>query len=256
MKQICNLTLQCKTGRFASILAFILLLGSQSFTYAQPCDLLANFSFTVSDCDVTFQPYSNGSGIAHFWTFNTTGLGFTSSSNLATPVHTFGATTSPFLRTVTHSVTIGGVIYTCTKQIYVVCTTGCDDREFSYSVNGCSVTFFSPRPGQNWNFGDGNSTSQINPTHTYTADGDYLITFNIPGTDIICRKTIRVACGSTQTCCTAAFTGEVKRECSKLVLSLNAECTGNGTHLWTITPNVPNACMTLSNFFKESLCRA
>jgi len=33
-------------------------------------------------------------------------------------------------------------------------------------------------------------------------------------------------------------------------LSLNAECTGNGTHLWSIAPNVPNACITLSNFFQ------
>ena len=235
-----------------SIIIIALFFGVQSFTYSQPCNLLANFSFTVSGCDVTFQPYSNGTGIAHFWTFESSdpSSGFPSASNLATPIHTFGATSSPFIRTVTHTVTIGGVMYTCTKQIYVMCTTGCDDRQFSYSVNGCSVTFFSAFPNQSWNFGDGNSTNLNNPTHTYSASGDFLITFTNPATNVICQKTIRVACGSTQTCCTGAFSGEVKRECSKLILSLNAECTGNGTHLWTVAPNVPNACMTLSNFFQ------
>jgi Secretion system C-terminal sorting domain/PKD domain len=151
---------------------------------------------------------------------------------------------------VTHTVTIGDIMYTCSRQIQIDCNTGCDDRVFSYEVNGCSVTFYGAAPsGQFWDFGDGNISSLINPTHTYTTNGDYTVSYTVIGGEV-CQKTIRVACGSTQTCCTAAFSGEVKRECSKLVLSLNAECTGNGTHQWIITPNVPNACMTLANFFQ------
>jgi len=231
------------------MLVFALFLERHSFTYAQPCNLLATFSFTVTGCDVEFHPYSNGSGMTHFWTFSTTGVGLTSSSNLATPIHTFGASTMG-IRTVTHTVTIGGIMYTCSRQIQIDCNTGCDDRVFSYEVNGCSVTFYGAAPsGQFWDFGDGNISSLINPTHTHTTNGDYTVSYTVIGGEV-CQKTIRVACGRTQTCCTAAFSGEVKRECSKLVLSLNAECTGNGTHQWIITPNVPNACMTLANFFQ------
>jgi hypothetical protein len=35
-----------------------------------------------------------------------------------------------------------------------------------------------------------------------------------------------------------------------LKLKLSAECTSSGTHSWSITPNVPGACMTLANFFQ------
>ena len=96
MKQIFNLTLQLianKLRKLAPMLVFALFLETHSFTYAQPCNLLATFPFTVTGCDVEFHPYSNGSGMTHFWTFSTIGVGLTSSSNLATPIHTFGAST-------------------------------------------------------------------------------------------------------------------------------------------------------------------
>ncbi len=60
------------------------------------------------------------------------------------------------IRTVTHTVTIAGVMHTCSKQIQVDCNEGCDDKSFSYAVNGCSVTFQGTSPsGQYWDFGDG-----------------------------------------------------------------------------------------------------
>lgn len=93
------------------------------FRLSAQCDLQADFAFTITGCDVEFQPNSNGVGVSHFWTFQTTGVGFTSASNIATPLHTFGAGSgSGFTsRTVTHTVTINGIMYTCTKQIIVEC---------------------------------------------------------------------------------------------------------------------------------------
>lgn len=140
-------------------------------------------------------------------------------------------------------------MYTCTKYILLKCNEECEERLFTYVVNGCTVTFYSSLSGGTWHFGDGGSSSQTNPTYTYTNGGDYVVTY----TDIngnICRKTIRVACDPTPPCCTAAFTAEIKRNCSELNLSLSAECTSNGTHSWTILPISPNTCMSLENFFQ------
>ena len=227
-----------------------LLAGITSKAVAQPCDPLADFTFTISGCNVAFQPVSNGSGISHFWTFNSSDVSgpIVSASNITSPIHTFGFA-SPALRKITHTVTIGGIMYTCTKYILLKCNEECEERLFTYVVNGCTVTFYSSLSGGTWHFGDGGSSSQTNPTYTYTNGGDYVVTY----TDIngnICRKTIRVACDPTPPCCTAAFTAEIKRNCSELNLSLSAECTSNGTHSWTILPISPNTCMSLENFFQ------
>ena len=122
--------LPIKSRQVLLVLIFALMLGGHTRSFAHPCNPLANFTFTTTGCDVAFQPVANGPGMAHFWTFKTTILGFTSASNIPTPIHTFGAAT-PGIRTVTHSVTIGGVMYTCSKEIDVPCERGCDDRAFS-----------------------------------------------------------------------------------------------------------------------------
>ncbi|MBN8677353.1 MAG: T9SS type A sorting domain-containing protein [Chitinophagales bacterium] len=232
------------------ILVYFLLIGLTSKAVAQPCDPLADFTFTISGCNVEFQPVSIGSGISHFWTFQSFDNNgpIVSASNIATPLHTFGIV-SPGLRTITHTVTIGGVIHTCTKYIAVNCNEGCEERAITYVVNGCTVTFYSSLPGGTWYFGDGGFSSQTNPTYTYTSSGDYIVTY----TDLngnTCRKTIRVACDQTSLCCTPAFTAEIKRNCSELNLSLSAECTSNGTHSWSILPISPNTCINLVNFFQ------
>ena len=239
-----------KSSYLALLVLFSMLCGDQSFSYAQSCNPLADFTFTVNGCDVEFQPYSNNSGISHFWTFqsfNNNGS-IVSASNIASPIHTFGDA-NPGTRTVTHTVTIGSVIHTCTKYITVNCNSGCPERAFTYVVNGCTVTFQTFLTGGIWHFGDGASSTLLNPTHTYAVNGDYIVSY----TDFngnTCRKTIRVACDQISSCCTPAFTGEIKRECSVLTLSLSADCTTNGTHSWSILPNVPNACIDVINFFQ------
>ena len=215
--------------------------------YAQ-CDTLADFTFTINGCDVEFQPLSNGTGTMHTWSFRTTNTGFTSISNHPIPLHTFGFATNPS-RTVTHSVVISGVFYTCTKEISVECTSGCDDKVFGYDVVGCTVTFSAGNSGQNWHFGDGNTSTLSQPTHTYATSGDYIVSYIHPSGDT-CQKTIRVRCDTASSCCTADFTAVAMRNCSVLNLSLKAECieAGAGTHVWTVAATQPNACITLANF--------
>jgi len=83
----------------------------------------------------------------------------------------------------------------CTLQTDVV--VGADYLEpvaaFSYSTNVLTVSFLNEStPGANylWDFGDGNSSSLINPTHTYNAPGTYQVclnAFNACGADTTCQ---------------------------------------------------------------------
>ncbi len=52
---------------------------------------------------------------------------------------------------------------------------------FTYEIDGLSVTFNNLSTEvdfYNWNFGDGNTSTQTNPVHTYTAPGFYEVTLN------------------------------------------------------------------------------
>lgn len=49
---------------------------------------------------------------------------------------------------------------------------------FSYDFNGLSVGFTNATDGAtsySWNFGDGNSSTAANPSHTYAAPGEYQV---------------------------------------------------------------------------------
>ena len=242
-----------RNGANPILRTMLLFLMSAVFLFrlsAQTCVPQADFTFTSNGCEVDFQPSYSGPGpVTHLWTFQTTGTGFLSTSDNANPHHTFGSG-SILSRTVSHTITIGGVVYTCTKQFNINCTEGCSDKNFGYAVNGCMVSFDgAAASGQNWDFGDGSTSTQTDPTHLYAANGDYVVTYT-PTNGTPCSKTIRVACGTTSPCCSADFAGEIVRECSILKLKLDAGCKSGGTHTWTISPNVPNACITVLNFFQ------
>ncbi|MEQ8517975.1 MAG: M36 family metallopeptidase [Cytophagales bacterium] len=62
--------------------------------------------------------------------------------------------------------------------------------DFTYSQNGATVSFTDASSHANawsWNFGDGNSSTLQNPTHTYSAGGNYNVQLSINGRP--CSKT-------------------------------------------------------------------
>jgi subtilisin family serine protease len=59
------------------------------------------------------------------------------------------------------------------------------DAGFSSTVNGLSVSFTDKSTDDNavvshsWTFGDGNSSTQASPTHTYSSDGNYQVSLTV-----------------------------------------------------------------------------
>ncbi len=66
--------------------------------------------------------------------------------------------------------------------LYLTASAQCQ-ADFTYSVNNGTVTFTNTSIGgglfNSWTFGDGGNSYQSNPTHTYTATGNYVVCLSI-----------------------------------------------------------------------------
>jgi PKD repeat protein len=96
---------------------------------------------------------------------------------------------------------------------------------FSYEVDGPTVTFTNTSTGADsylWDFGDGNSSTEESPVHTYSADGSYNVTLTASNADGDTPVTVSVVV-SSQT-----FSGD--------------KLTGGSTKTWRLNP-AANAMM-------------
>jgi len=74
--------------------------------------------------------------------------------------------------------------------------TGAPIADFSFLITGLRVDFLNQSTGDQplsylWEFGDGNMSGEINPTHTYAAAGTYnvrLTVTNAKGTDSVVKQ--------------------------------------------------------------------
>lgn len=152
----------------------------------------AAFSETASGLVVQFGDLSTQGATAWLWDF-----GDGNTSTLQSPSHTYSA---PGTYLVCQTVSsICGSDSTC-SSVTVSCTPPA--AAFSQSTSGATVQFtdqstISPT-AWTWDFGDGNSSTQQNPSHTYGMDGDYqvcLIASSICGGDTVCDSLSIVTVG-------------------------------------------------------------
>jgi hypothetical protein len=153
----------------------------------------SNFTSTSSSLTASFTNTSNGAGSnpIYSWDF---GDGSAVSSEVS-PSHTYaqGGTYTVSLTT-THSGS--GCSDLRSKQVTVAldpCAGVSISANFSSQVNVATVTFNNTSTGAStykWSFGDGNTSTNLNPTHTYAANGTYTVKLEAFHTDPACVKSI------------------------------------------------------------------
>jgi PKD repeat protein len=132
----------------------------------------AQYNFTVNGSTVTFDNNSTHAD-ASFWMF-----GDSTTSDLDNPVHTY---------------TANGIYEACLVAIYTGCSTDTLCKEiticafpaqaaFESSITSNEANFTDTSPSAvswTWDFGDGLTSTDQNPTHVYGADGTYQVCLTI-----------------------------------------------------------------------------
>ncbi len=195
-----------------------------------PCNLIANFSWTVTQTNplrIEFHNLSTPLAATDSirWTF---GDGSTSSD--VNPVHTYNvagtyvvclrvkkltpAGTAPCVREICKTVVVSAPCNIVPNFIWTVTPTNPLRIEF-HNTSTNTVATDSIR----WTFGDGTSSNQFNPVHTYTTAGTYTV----------CLRIIRYN-GASNTPC-------VREICKTIVVT--APCNIVPNFNWTVTPTNP-----------------
>jgi len=148
------------------------------------------FTHTVNALQVQYVDQTTGGAAFWLWDF-----GDGNTSSLQNPQHVYA---SPGTYTVCLTTTsLCGSDSSC-ASVTVVCPS--PDVAFSESSTGLQVQFTDATTNTPtawiWDFGDGNTSTQQNPTHTYAVPGSYLVCLtatNACGTDSACSS-LTVSC--------------------------------------------------------------
>lgn len=139
----------------------------------------AAFAYTANNLVVNFADASTGNPTSWAWDFGES----TSSDNTSTlqnPTHEYAAAGNYTVQlTATNSLGSSTI-----NQVLTITDGGtAPTAAFSQSINGLTVTFADASTGTPtawaWDFGDGNASTEQNPSHTYTASGDYTVQLTV-----------------------------------------------------------------------------
>lgn len=181
---------------FYSLCALILLWATKTTAQdANPCLGKANFQFTINGYTVNFYSLTtNNTPLRHSWRFGDGG-----SSDGANPVHTYGV---PGLYRVVHYIKdeARNCYDSAVKEIRVGSI--CDLLQPKYewkrdSLNPARIHFINTSlPNAppttllyKWNFGDGTTSTEKNPSHLFTTPGQYNVCLTIRYANENCEKT-------------------------------------------------------------------
>lgn len=119
---------------------------------------------------------------------------------------------------------------------------------FTFTQTGQTFTFTQQATNATsyfWNFGDGNTSTQANPTHTYAASGSYTVTL-IAGNGT-CPTASSTQSISASTSPVASFTSSSTAGCAPYAASFTSTSANNPTsYLWQFPGGQPSTS-TLSN---------
>lgn len=167
---------------------------SQIVSVGDTSELGASFAAQVDGFRATFLDTSTGSPTSWSWTF---GDGATSTTQH--PTHTYGSAGNyPVTLTVRRAGSVSS-----TSQIVSIGEVAGLSASFTFQVTGFTATFLDTSTGGptswSWNFGDGGESSAQNPTHTYSAPGNYAVTLHVSRSDASDSTNAIVTIGEAET---------------------------------------------------------
>lgn len=128
------------------------------------------------------------------------------------------------------SVTIEGFI-----EVYNLPESG-----FTFDSEGYTYSFTANAQGAasyTWNFGDGNTSAEANPSHTYTEEGDYEVTLVVSNS---CGDVSEVQSISIQSSPTASFTSDMTSGCAPLTVAYTSTSSNAVSYSWTFEGGNPS----------------
>jgi len=112
--------------------------------------------------------------------------------------------------------------------------------DFTYNVSQFTVNFtYSGNAGYSvlWNFGDGSTSTQQNPTHTYATQGNYSVTMTVSNA---CGQTVKVKTVSIALLPEAAFSYTPGDGCAPLTVQYTNQSSGSYSQLlWSFEGGTP-----------------
>ncbi len=143
-----------------------------------------NASFTMNPgpgLTVAFTNTSTGNYTAMSWYF-----GDGSTSSAFNPSHTYAAA-GIYGVCLTVWDSLNGCQSTQCDTLVLANPGGCQSYFSAFNINGSTVSFNNMSTGTGltylWNFGDGSTSAQANPTHAYTQSGSFTVCLTITGSN-------------------------------------------------------------------------
>jgi PKD repeat protein len=217
------------------LFASFFLFAAFSINAQTTAEFSANQIRFCEDQTVLFTDNSSGNIVSWFWDF---GNGNTSS--IQNPEVTFQLDPPNSSQQFTISLTVtddNGFSDTRTRIDYITVNA----FEASFSLNpdiGCTTphqVFFTDQSEFPdtwfWDFGDGNSSTNQNPVHSYTTTGDFTVTLTITDTIRGCQESFQDMVSVSDLA--AAFTGNTLFGCGPMTVGFVNQSTGNiSDNLW------------------------
>ncbi len=210
----------------------------------QPCGasqpLTADFEWSPDPAcrlqPVQFTDLSTGNITSRSWQFPG---GSPTSSTQQNPVVTWS---SAGTYNVVLTVSGPGGTASATKQVLIKPT---PTANFTYTFSGLTYTFTSTSQNAtsfNWDFGDGSSSNEENPVHTYADAGIYTVVLTVENDCGTATKTVTI-----NTLPTADFSADPTAGCAPLVVQFINESSSNATSFIWQFPGGSPASSNLKN---------
>lgn len=115
------------------------------------------------------------------------------------------------------------------------------NADFSAIETGLSVNFINTSANGDryfWDFGDGNTSSEVSPTHLYTADGSYTVTLSVVNSCDSVSTTQNIVLSTRPV---AAFAANMTEGCAPFNVSFTNNSSASSTSfLWILPGATPN----------------